>query len=142
MRVFLKKLDPDAKVPTLATPGSACYDIYSLHAYCLHFLQRYKIRTGLALEVPEGYGLEIRPKSGLAYSGLVILNSPATIDSDYRGEMLVSVMSVSSTLIDIDKGQKIAQVRLFPLINIEWEETDELSKTERGSGGFGSTGRQ
>lgn len=142
MRVFLKKLDPDAKVPTLATPGSACYDVYSLldHHICPH--TRVLIRTGLALELPEGYGLEIRPKSGLATEGLIILNSPATIDSDYRGEMLISTFNLCGPFIVIRKGEKIAQVRLFPLINIEWEETEELSKTGRGSGGFGSTGRQ
>jgi len=110
-------------------------------------MSRDKVCTGLAFELPRGYALDIRPRSGLALKGLVILNSPGTLDSDYRGELLISFVNLSNEEIIVYKEDRIAQIRLiqdpqlFYLEKIEWEEVEELSETERGKGGFGSTGR-
>lgn len=140
MRLKVKKLAPDAKLPIKATVGSACYDVYSTTRCLLSPMQLGKISTSLAFEVPTGYELEIKPRSGLASKGLIILNSPGTLDSDYRGELLILVGNISSQNILVDKGGRVAQIKLNKVLNIEFEEASELSKTERGEGGFGSTG--
>jgi len=140
MKVKVKKLDKVARLPTKATPGSACYDIYSVKWILLSPMEKGLIPAGLSFELPEGVGLDIRPRSGLASKGLIILNSPGTLDSDYRGELLISCMNLSSENILIDRGDRIAQVRVLLTIPIEFEEAEKLSETERGDGGFGSTG--
>jgi len=140
MRVKVRKLVPDAIIPKKATSGSSCYDIYSVEEFSISSLEKKIISIGLAFELPEGYGMEIRPRSGLASKGLIILNSPGTLDSDYRGELKVSFTSLSCEEILVHKGDRVAQVRLFKEINIEFEE-GIIHGTERGEGGFGSTGR-
>lgn len=141
MKVKVKKLYPDAKLPTKATPGSACYDVYTQAHLFLDTWNRVKAPTGLAFELPRDVGMDIRPRSGLASRGFLILNSPGTLDSDYRGELLISIMNISGSPWHIEKGERIAQIRLFPILEVEWEEVEELSETERGSDGFGSTGK-
>jgi len=142
MKVKVKKLYPDAKLPIKATPGSICFDVFSPFTFTFRPRWIERISTGLAFELPIGIGLDIRPRSSLASKGLIILNSPSTLDSDYRGELLISCMNLSDTSISISKGDRIAQIRLLKEIYIdEWEEVEELSETERGKGGFGSTGR-
>ena len=141
MRLKIKKLSKDAQFPTKATLGSACYDVYSTHRRLFTPMERGILHTGLAFEIPRGYGLDIRPRSGLASRGLVVLNSPGTLDSDYRGELEVACMNLSSGNILISKGDRIAQIRLLRDLSLEFEEAKELSETERGSGGFGSTGK-
>ncbi len=138
MIVKFKKLHPDAKMPTLATPGSACWDLYALESIIV--INRERLRTGLAVELPQGYMLDIRPRSGLAARGLIISNAPGTVDEDYRGELAILVHTVGGP-IDVVAGNRVAQCRLVPISHIEWEEVEELSETSRGSGGFGSTGR-
>lgn len=140
MRLKVKRLCKDARLPTKATPGSACYDVYSVERKLFSPTDKHIIHTGLAVELPSCWGLEIRPRSGLASRGLVILNSPGTIDEDYRGEILVSFINLSSGNILVDKGDRIAQVRPFYVDMVLLEEVEELNETERGKGGFGSTG--
>ena len=145
MKLKVKRLHPDAKLPTQATPGSACYDVYTLGKVTVWNGKVTRISCGLAFEVPEGYFIEIRPRSGLASKGLTIVNSPGTLDSDYRGELMILMFNVSpdphSLGYGIKKGDRIAQIRLVPVLDIEFEAVCELDITERGAGGFGSTGK-
>ncbi len=140
MIVKVKKLNKDAKLPIKGSVGSACYDVFSIKMFMLSPMEKAKLPTGLAFELPEGWGLEVRPRSGLATRGLMILNSPGTIDSDYRGELFISCINMSHSNIRIGQGDRIAQIRLFEVLNLNFEEVEELSETERGEGGFGSTG--
>jgi dUTP pyrophosphatase len=99
------------------------------------------IPTGLYMEIPPGYEVQVRPRSGLAYKrGLTVLNAPGTIDADYRGELGVLLVNTSNESQAIEPGERIAQLVVSPVYRIEWVEVDELGKTDRGSGGFGSTG--
>lgn len=99
------------------------------------------VPTGLFLEIPAGYEIQVRPRSGLAArSGLTVLNSPGTIDADYRGELKVILVNLSSEPFEVVRGERIAQIVLARHEVIEWEATEELSESERGEKGFGSTG--
>ena len=99
------------------------------------------IPTGLYMEIPPGYEIQVRPRSGLAFKrGLTVLNAPGTIDADYRGELGVILINTSSESQTIEPGERVAQLVVSPVYHIEWVEVDELGETERGSGGFGSTG--
>ena len=104
-------------------------------------LERVIVPTGLFLEIPVGYEVQVRPRSGLAAKhGITVLNSPGTIDADYRGELKVILVNLSNEAFSIEPGERIAQIVLARHEVIEWEQTDELSESERGAGGFGSTG--
>ena len=140
LTIRVKKLHPDAKLPTVATPGSACYDVYSVETVELDFRQVYRLKTGLAFELPEGYAMDIRPRSGLASRGVIIVNSPGTLDSDYRGELQIPMVTLLR-MESIGKGDRIAQIRIFETERLDFIEKEELNGTERGEGGFGSTGR-
>jgi dUTP pyrophosphatase len=98
------------------------------------------IKTGLAVEIPDGYELQIRARSGLATKGLIVTNGVGTIDSDYRGEVGVILSNVSSDVIKIEDHQRVAQCCLQKVITIDFNEVEELSDTERGEGGYGNTG--
>lgn len=103
--------------------------------------ERKLIPTGLYLEIPEGFECQVRPRSGLAYKkGITVLNSPGTIDADYRGEIGVLLINLSNENVNIETGERIAQLVFAPVIQAKWEETTKISETERGAGGFGSTG--
>ncbi|MFD2037633.1 dUTP diphosphatase [Belliella marina] len=105
-------------------------------------LERRLIGTGLFMELPEGYEAQIRPRSGLAYKyGLTVLNSPGTIDADYRGEIKVLLVNLSKEAFTISDGERIAQMVVAKHEQISWEDADNLNDTERGSGGYGSTGK-
>jgi dUTP pyrophosphatase len=109
----------------------------------LRSLERKLIPTGLFIELPEGYEAQIRPRSGLALNeGLGILNSPGTIDSDYRGELGVIVVNLSNDPITIEDGERICQMVIHSVEQAEWIEMEELSESERGKGGFGHTGKK
>ena len=140
MKVKFRKLVPNAIIPRKATSGSSCYDVYSVEEALFLPQDRKLMSTGLAFGLPKGYGMEVRPRSGLASRGLIILNSPGTLDNDYRGELKISLMNLFEDIITVRKGDRIAQIRLFKEIGIEFEE-GELDGTERGEGGFGSTGK-
>ena len=104
-------------------------------------LGRAMVPTGLYLEIPAGYEVQVRPRSGLAAKkGVTVLNAPGTIDADYRGEVCVILVNLSSEPFVIEKGERIAQLVLARHEVMEWEETDSLADSERGTGGFGSTG--
>lgn len=104
-------------------------------------LQRALVPTGLYLEIPAGYEVQVRPRSGLAAKkGVTVLNSPGTIDADYRGEVKVILVNLSSEAFTVLKGERIAQLVLSRHETIEWEEVEELSESGRATGGFGSTG--
>lgn len=105
-------------------------------------LERALVPTGLYVELPAGYEMQVRPRSGLAAKyGLTVLNSPGTIDADYRGEVKVILANLSPEPFTINDGERIAQLVVAQHAQVEWQEAEELSSTERGSGGFGSTGK-
>ncbi|MNK10427.1 Deoxyuridine 5'-triphosphate nucleotidohydrolase [compost metagenome] len=105
-------------------------------------LQRFLIPTGLFIELPVGYEAQIRPRSGLAYKhGVTVLNSPGTIDADYRGELKVLLVNLSDTDFVVNNGERIAQMVVAKHENVVWEQAEELSDTDRGAGGYGHTGK-
>jgi len=140
VHIKVKKLHPDAKLPTKGSEEAACWDVYALEDTFYSKIQVRAIRTGLALEVPEGYEVEIRPRSGLSKE-MEITNSPGTLDSDYRGELLVLAFARRDLGGPIKTGDRIAQIKVNRVLPVEFEEVDELSPTERGDKGFGSTGK-
>jgi len=104
-------------------------------------LQRCLIPTGLAFQIPEGYEAQVRPRSGLAYkAGLTVLNSPGTIDSDYRGEVQIILINLGNEAITIQPGERIAQIVFTPVVHAQFLHTDSLAGSDRGEQGFGSTG--
>lgn len=130
-------------LPAYATAFSAGMDVRACltEPLTLAPLARAVVPTGLFLEIPAGYEVQVRPRSGLAAKkGVTVLNAPGTIDADYRGEVCVILVNLSAEPFVIENGERIAQLVLARHEVIEWEETDELSSTGRGEGGFGSTG--
>lgn len=142
--VKVKVLSPSAILPTRATAGSVGYDLYIIEDVEMEPFTIYKIRTGLAFEIPEGYFMDIRPRSGLSLKGFILVNSPGTIDSDYRGEVYILARFIPSGLEDLnlklEKGSRVAQAIFLPVVTTEFEVTNELTTSERGDGGFGHTG--
>lgn len=131
-------------LPEYQTPLSAGLDIRANldDSVTLQSLERALIPTGLFVELPEGYEMQIRPRSGLAAKhGVTVLNSPGTIDADYRGEIKVILVNLSGNPFTIEAGERIAQMVVARHEQIEWEAVEELGATERGAGGFGSTGK-
>lgn len=142
MNIIKIKIGAEA-IPTYATEGSAGADIKSMENFELAPGERKLVSTGLFMEIPEGYEIQIRPRSGLAYKeGITVLNSPGTIDSDYRNEVKILLINLDDEYHYISKGERIAQMILSPVIQASFELVEELSKTERGKGGFGSTGKK
>lgn len=139
--IKFKKLDPNAIIPNKANEFAAGIDINILEEYTLQPGEKELLRTGIACEIPEGFELQVRPRSGLSSKGLIILNSPGTVDSDYRGEVYVSMMNISENAYHFEKGERIAQLVLSRLQPVNIIEVEELSSTERGEKGFGSTGK-
>ena len=132
-------------LPRYATPQSAGMDVRANidEAVVLRPLERAMIPTGLYVELPAGYEMQIRPRSGLAAKhGITVLNSPGTIDADYRGEIRVILVNLSNEEFRIEAGERIAQMVVARHEQVEWELTEELGESERGAGGFGSTGKQ
>lgn len=139
--VKVKKLNPDATIPQQAKPGDAAYDLYSLEDYLLGSQSRLAVHTGLAIEIPIGYEGQVRPRSGLALKqGITVVNSPGTIDSGYRGEVVVILHNLGDGGFYIKKGMRIAQLAIRPVPVVHFELVDELGESDRGEGGFGSTG--
>ena len=131
-------------LPEYQTPLSAGLDIRANldESVTLRPLERAMIPTGLFVELPEGCEMQIRPRSGLAAKhGITVLNSPGTIDADYRGEIKVILVNLSNEPFTIESGERIAQMIVARYEQIEWQAVEELSSTERGAGGFGSTGK-
>ncbi|MDZ4862224.1 MAG: dUTP diphosphatase [Gemmatimonadota bacterium] len=129
-------------VPTPATPGSAGLDVASAEEGILTPLERRLFRTGFAIAIPSGYECQIRPRSGLALKhGITLPNSPATIDSDYRGELMVALVNLGSEPFAVTRGMRIGQLVFARVEQATFREVAELPPTSRGEGGFGSTGR-
>lgn len=130
-----------AQVPAYATSGSAGLDLRSTHAVTLAPMERILVKTGLRLAIPTGFEGQIRPRSGLALKqGITCLNSPGTIDSDYRGEVGVILINLSDSIVQLAEGERIAQLVLCPVARAEFQLVETLGDTTRGEGGFGSTG--
>lgn len=132
-------------LPQYATPYSAGVDLraYISEPVTLCPLERTMIPTGLYLELPQGYEAQIRPRSGLAAKhGLTVLNTPGTIDADYRGEIRVILVNLSNEDFVINDGERICQMVIAEHAQVQWEEVDSINETERGAGGFGHTGKQ
>jgi len=130
-------------LPRYQTINSAGMDLTANldESIVLKPLERVLIPTGLFIELLEGTEAQIRPRSGLAFKhGITVLNSPGTIDADYRGEIKVLLINLSTTDFKIEDGERIAQMIIANYVQIEWQLTEELSETERGAGGYGSTG--
>jgi dUTP pyrophosphatase len=130
-------------LPSYATPGAAGMDLLAAVAAPLTLAPgaRTLVPTGLAIALPPGFELQVRPRSGLALkNGIVLPNSPGTVDEDYRGELQVIVMNAGTEPFTIERGMRIAQAVLAPVVRAAWQEVAELDETQRGAGGFGSTG--
>lgn len=130
------------ELPARATAGAAGYDVASAEPeFTIQPMERRLVRTGLALAIPAGYEAQVRPRSGLALKhGLTLPNTPATIDSDYRGELLVALINLGTEAVTVGRGTRIAQLVFQRVENVRLEAVDELPPSERGGGGFGSTG--
>ncbi len=140
IEIKFQKLHPDAQIPSYAHIGDAGADVYSVAEVTLQPSDRAAIPTGLAVDIPLGYEIQVRPKSGLALKhGITVLNSPGTVDAGYRGEIQVIVINLGKEVYTFAKGQKIAQLVLKPVIQAKYIE-GELGTSDRGVGGFGSTG--
>ena len=133
-------------LPAYETMGSAGMDVRAAlpegEPLTLKPGARAMVPTGLSVAIPEGYEIQVRPRSGLAAKhGLTCLNAPGTIDSDYRGEIKIILINHGAEDFVIERGERIGQLVLAPVTQLEWERVETLDETERGSGGFGSTGR-
>ena len=142
-KILIKRLSNNILIPKYETTGSSGMDI----AACLKNKLTIKpgekaiIPTGFSLSIPSGFEVQIRPRSGLAAKqGLTVLNTPGTIDADYRGEIKVILINLSRDIFVVENGLRIAQMVVCPVIQVSLEEVEELPETNRGSGGFGSTG--
>jgi dUTP pyrophosphatase len=128
-------------LPAYATDGAAGMDVVSAEDVSLAPGARHAVATGLALAIPPGFEIQVRPRSGLALKhGISVPNTPGTIDSDYRGELKVILINLGSDPFDIRRGDRVAQLVLAPVTRANWLEVDALDETARGKGGFGSTG--
>ena len=133
------------ELPHYETVSAAGLDVRAntTESIVLEPLQRALVPTGLYVEIPDGYEIQVRPRSGLAAKhGISIANAPGTIDPDYRGEIKVILVNLSNEPFELKPGERIAQLVVAQFTCIEWESVSELSETERGAGGFGSTGRK
>jgi dUTP pyrophosphatase len=141
MKIKIKRLSNDAILPSFAHPGDAGMDLCSIEDKILKPSESALIKTGLSVELPPNTEAQVRPRSGLAYKNAVtVLNSPGTIDEGYRGEIGVILINHGKDDFHIQKGMRIAQMVIKPILEVTIEEITELSGTTRGEGGFGSTG--
>jgi dUTP pyrophosphatase len=143
VKVEVKRLPHGAglPLPAYATTGAAGMDVVSAEDVTIAPGARHAVATGLALAIPEGYEIQVRPRSGLALKhGITVPNTPGTIDSDYRGELKVILINLGPEPFAIARGDRVAQLVLAPVVQAAWDEVVELDATERGEGGFGSTG--
>lgn len=157
MKVKIKLVHPDAKIPQYATSGSSGFDLVALESYTVCAGDTVLVKTGLAVSIPEDFELQIRPRSGVSLrTNLRVANAPGSVDSDYRGEICVIITNIGSSCHDtfgngcgcasdndtvINRGEKIAQAVVCPIVLAEFEEVHELDDTVRGGNGFGSTGK-
>ncbi len=144
VKVLIKKLNPSVQLPSYKTIGASGMDLMAFikEPIDLEPGKSCLVPTGLSVEFPKDYEIQIRPRSGLAAkNNISVLNTPGTIDSDYRGELKVILFNHGSEKFMINNNDRIAQMVLAPVIKMELEEINELPKSKRGEGGFGSTGK-
>ena len=144
IKVLIKKLNPKVNLPTYKTKGSSGMDLMAFvdKPIIIHPGKSCLIPTGLSIAIPEDTEIQIRPRSGLAAkSSLSVLNTPGTIDSDYRGELKVILFNHGKENFLVNNKDRIAQMILMPVLKVDFQEVDNLPETIRGSGGFGSTGK-
>ena len=142
-KILIKRLDKGVSIPEYETPGSSGMDISAFIADNVEIKPNEKaiIPSGFSLSIPQGFEVQIRPRSGLAAkNNITVLNTPGTIDADYRGEIKVILINLGKEIFVVENGLRIAQMVVCPVIKAELEESKELSETIRGAGGFGSTG--
>ena len=142
MKIKVKRLHEKALLPEFQSNGASGADIFCVEDVTLHPGEIKMVPTGISVEIPLGYEIQVRPRSGLAAKhGIAIVNSPGTIDSDYRGEIKVILANMSDKVFACESGSRIAQLVIGRVYrDFSYEEAEELETTERGSGGFGSTG--
>ena len=129
-------------LPARATEHAAGLDVVAAEDVTLSPGGRHAVATGFAIAIPEGYEVQVRPRSGLALKhGITCLNTPGTIDSDYRGEVKVILANLGTESFEVRRGERIAQLVPAPVLKLNFREVDQLSETRRGAGGFGSTGQ-
>jgi dUTP pyrophosphatase len=142
LKIFYQKLHTDAITPEYEKEGDAACSLRVIEDYKVKPGQRVLGRTGIAIQLPEGFEAQIRPRSGLAWKkGLTVINTPGTIDEGYRGEIKIALVNLGDKPIEIKKGDAVAQMKFSPVYTGYFLETSGLSKSERGTGGFGHTGR-
>ena len=141
-KILIKKISKKAKIPKYETDGASGLDISAcLEKIIIKPGEKYLVPTGIAVAIEKNYEIQIRPRSGLAAKNSIsVLNSPGTIDSDYRGEIKVILINLGNNNFEITHGLRIAQMVLCPVIKANIEEVQDLDTTDRGKGGFGSTG--
>jgi dUTP pyrophosphatase len=141
MTVKVLRSDPEAQLPAYAHPGDAGMDVRSIEELTLAPGARALVHTGLVLMLPPDAEAQVRPRSGLALKhGVTVLNTPGTIDAGYRGEVGVVLVNHGEKPFSVERGMKVAQIVVAPVVRAEIVETDETDATARGAGGFGSTG--
>lgn len=139
--IVFQRLRPDARLPSYATPGAAGMDLMAIATASISPGDYTVIPTGLAVEIPPGWEGQVRPRSGhAARNGVTVLNSPGTIDADYRGEIQVLLINFGKEAFHIEVGMRVAQLVIAPAPQVTVRFGDQLSQSDRGSGGFGSTG--
>ncbi len=137
----IQKLNPKAIIPKYQSSGAAGFDLHTIESCTLKAGEYKAIATGLAFEIPEHYEMQVRPRSGLAIKhGISVLNTPGTIDSDYRGELMIILINHSKQDFHIQEGDRIAQAVIQRAQQVVFRETKQLSQSERGDKGFGSSG--
>ena len=142
MQVQIKKVHPDAIIPKYQTAGAAGVDLCSIEDVSIGEGDKALVATGLSMAIPQGWEGQVRPRSGLAAkSALTVLNTPGTIDSDYRGEVKVILINHGHGVFHVRKGDRIAQMVFTPVAQADFAEVEDLEFTDRGAGGFGSTGK-
>ena len=143
IKILIKRLSKEVPLPKYETQGSSGMDLSANVKSSINISPGKKeiIPTGIAISVPQGFEVQIRPRSGLAAKhNITVLNTPGTIDADYRGELKIILINLGHKTFKIEKGSRIAQMVLCPVVKAKFEEVDSLDDTERGRGGFGSTG--
>ncbi len=142
MEILLRRLDPDLPVPRYAHAGDAGVDLYARETVRLAPGERATVPTGVAVAIPEGHAGLVTPRSGLAHrQGISLVNAPGVVDSSYRGEIKVVLVNLGQEPVTLERGERIAQLVVVQVAEQTFAAVDELPKSGRGDGGFGSTGR-
>ena len=140
LKIDLQLMD-GAITPQYQSAGAAGLDLCSTESFELKPLERYGVPTGIKISLPDGYEAQVRPRSGLALKhGISMVNSPGTIDSDYRGEIRVILVNLGQEVVKIECGDRVAQLVIAPVARAEWQIVESLDETDRGTRGFGSSG--